>query len=240
MYQLQNRSLLASDRERALLTQQARSKLIRCAHSDKNTDLNLRILVGHANLLDRLALEETQCDVQTYNSTILEEFQSDSESSDSGSDSGSDSELESDASFDEEEDFDSDLEDTDEYCYRHNDNDANEFQSPAVPLYEIAKHIYRPHDNENDNGNRSMRCETTTTVVTLANDDDDDEDDDDDDDNGNKWSDVAFDDDDDADADDETERILSYWDRHHQQQRLHHHHHSAVKIERVPAIPLMC
>lgn len=47
-----------------LLAGRARSKLLQCASTEKNKDYDLRILVGHANLLDRLM---DNIDSFTYN-----------------------------------------------------------------------------------------------------------------------------------------------------------------------------
>ncbi|SCU78988.1 LADA_0A09054g1_1 [Lachancea dasiensis] len=40
--------------ERYALASQARTKLLRCASQSKKSDLDLRVLVGHANLLDKV------------------------------------------------------------------------------------------------------------------------------------------------------------------------------------------
>lgn len=44
----------ASVSQQYLLASKARSKLMKCANSGKNKDYDLRVLVGHANMLDRL------------------------------------------------------------------------------------------------------------------------------------------------------------------------------------------
>ncbi|SCU77624.1 LAME_0A01728g1_1 [Lachancea meyersii CBS 8951] len=162
MYQNQQQPDLKLAYERYLLAEKARNKLIRCAHSGKGGDLNLRILVGHANLLDRLALEEhrdelgndAQSDTGVYNSVVSEDFLSDSESDSGESDVDSYSYSYSDSDSDE-------YSQPDEYCY-----DASE--TPAVTLYEVGKHVYRRHHTQQD---RHLGVQgVTTTTVTLVND----------------------------------------------------------------------
>lgn len=91
-----------------LLAGKARSKLLKCASTEKNKDYDLRILVGHANLLDRLM---DNIDSFTYaqrreENGSLEYFSSDDEEEEDdeeGQDnSGQESDLRGQGSFSED------------------------------------------------------------------------------------------------------------------------------------------
>lgn len=124
--------LLMSISQQYLLAEKARRKLIHCARAYRDSEVNLRILVGHANLLDRLArdaalsasvgaknLEEETRDVSDSDSDpSSESSESDGDDSgdedsedewDGGYDSMSDSDSESDSESDLESDWDAQL-----------------------------------------------------------------------------------------------------------------------------------
>lgn len=46
--------MMASVSQQYVLASKARSKLMKCANAGRNKDFDLRVLVGHANMLDRL------------------------------------------------------------------------------------------------------------------------------------------------------------------------------------------
>ncbi|KAM3162407.1 hypothetical protein ACU8KH_02649 [Lachancea thermotolerans] len=179
--------LLMSVSRQCLLAQKVRQKLIRCASPAKDTDIDLRLLVGHANLLDRLAREaadaaaaavpyeateqrtKSQHHVPKSSQSVLE-----LENSDSESDSDADSDADADefwSSSDSDDDADSD----DFYSESDGDSDLDpEEEADAewdtqmgIAKYEAAGPycLYKP----------VSRYITTTTVVLSDEEDEDDE-----------------------------------------------------------------
>ncbi|SCU84125.1 LANO_0C00496g1_1 [Lachancea nothofagi CBS 11611] len=87
--------------QRYALASQARTKLLSCAAQSKNTELNLRVLVGHANLLDRVmgtlqepnaAGDDNESDEDVEESQIAE-YESDDEEGQFDDDSDSDNDY---------------------------------------------------------------------------------------------------------------------------------------------------
>ncbi|SCU92997.1 LADA_0G00782g1_1 [Lachancea dasiensis] len=158
--------LLLSVSQRYVLADMAQRKLLGCALNKQNTDLDLRILVGHANLLDRLSLEErradSQCahqeDVDAYNCAISGEYYSDSES-----DSDSDQESTPD-DYSGESDPDQDL---------GADSISHLMGCPVKKTYRVV------HSDSGSNAEHSFQAATTTLVAITEEDelDADDEDD---------------------------------------------------------------
>ncbi|CUS24776.1 LAQU0S19e01376g1_1 [Lachancea quebecensis] len=179
--------LLMSVSRQCLLAQKVRQKLIRCASPGRDTDIDLRLLVGHANLLDRLAREaadaaaaavpydttsqstQTQRHVPKSSQNVFELENSDSES---------DSDGESDADADEfwsSSDSDDDADSDDFYSGSDGDSDLDaeeEADAEWDTQLGIAKYdaagpycLYKP----------VSRYITTTTVVLSEGEDEDDE-----------------------------------------------------------------
>ena len=74
-------SLLLTMSQRYLLANKARTKLMQCVSSTKNRDYDLRVLVGHANLLDSVMDSIHNHDLETTSQPAQESyFSSDSES----------------------------------------------------------------------------------------------------------------------------------------------------------------
>lgn len=88
-----------------LLASKARTKLLRCANAEKNKDYNLRVLVGHANLLDKLMDNIDKFNYksrETSESFQVEYISSDDDSEDDERDYSSESSSEEEECEDEE------------------------------------------------------------------------------------------------------------------------------------------
>ncbi|QLL31511.1 hypothetical protein HG536_0B03740 [Torulaspora globosa] len=100
-----------------LLASKARSKLMKCANAGKNKDYDLRVLVGHANMLDRL-----MDNIEKFNSKDggasgsygAEYISSDEDSDEENRDFSSDSSSEDDSEAEEDDSSDSDYSDSSE------------------------------------------------------------------------------------------------------------------------------
>lgn len=90
-----------------LLASKVRTKLLRCANAEKNKDYNLRILVGHANLLDKLMDNIDKFNYKSRESSEsfqLEYISSDDDSEDEERDYSSESSSEEEEEEEDEED----------------------------------------------------------------------------------------------------------------------------------------
>lgn len=90
-----------------VLASKARSKLMKCANAGKNKDFDLRVLVGHANMLDRLmdSIEKFNSKDRDAGSYGVEYISSDEDSDEENR------ELSTDSSEEDEADSDSDSSD---------------------------------------------------------------------------------------------------------------------------------
>ncbi|SCU81026.1 LAMI_0B04522g1_1 [Lachancea mirantina] len=94
MYAQRHSSLLTSISQQYILANRARSKLLACAATGKNREFELRVLVGHANLLDRV-VESIQGAEESGSESASESEEEAVSAGESVSESASDSEPES-------------------------------------------------------------------------------------------------------------------------------------------------
>ncbi|QLG71451.1 hypothetical protein HG535_0B04930 [Zygotorulaspora mrakii] len=140
-------SATVSISQQYLLASKARAKLMRCAATDSNKDYNLRVLVGHANLLDRV-MES----VDSYNTRITKSSMCQGHSVRSRSDSGhNDGRTQVDyfSSDDDDDDYsssssDSEYDDDDDSSASDSDCREDEYDFSQPPKYIHSSSATRP------------------------------------------------------------------------------------------------